>query len=320
MLIGAGVVAACVLWNLGGAKAVGTGSVMLGILLLSPFVAMVIYALVRHPALGDSTAGAAAASAEHGGLLAGIIIAMWNYMGWDNASTVATEVESPQRTYPRTMIAALVAIMVSYAIPVAAVWRTHFPPTQWSTGSWADIASLIAGPWLGIAMAVAGMIGSLGIINSLTMSYSRLPIAMAEDGYAPRMFQRRMPNGAPWVSILACGVAWTAALGLSFDRLLMLDILLYGASLVLEFIALAVLRVREPEMARPFTVPGKLAGTILAGIGPTALLIVALIRNRNEHMGHISALTLGLVLMAAGVVVWYFAAWSRRRRSTTSGL
>src|SRR5208283_5156187 len=172
MLIGAAVVAACVLWNLGGAKAVGTGSVMLGILLLSPFVAMVICALVRHPALGASAAGAVSNTAEHGGLLAGIIVAMWNYMGWDNASTVATEVENPQRTYPRTMIAALVAIVLSYAIPVAAVWRTHFPPANWSTGSWADIASLIAGPWLGIAMAVAGMISSLGIVNSLTMSYS----------------------------------------------------------------------------------------------------------------------------------------------------
>jgi amino acid transporter len=169
-------------------------------------------------------------------------------------------------------------------------------------------------------MAVAGMISSLGIVNSLTMSYSRLPIAMAEDGYAPRMFQRRLPNGSPWVSILVCGLAWTAALGLSFDRLLMLDILLYGASLVLEFIALAVLRVREPGMMRPFTVPGRLAGAVLAGVGPTALLIVALIRNRNEQMGHISALTLGLFLMAAGLVTWYIAAWSRRRRSTTSGL
>jgi amino acid transporter len=218
------------------------------------------------------------------------------------------------------MIAALVAIILSYAIPVAAVWRTHFPPGQWSTGSWADIASLIAGPWLGIAMAVAGMISSLGIVNSLTMSYSRLPIAMAEDGYAPRMFLRRLPNGAPWVSILVCGLAWTAALGLSFDRLLMLDILLYGASLVLEFIALAVLRVGEPDMVRPFMVPGGLTGAVLAGVGPAALLIVALIRNRNEQMGHISALTLGLLLVAAGVAVWYFAAWSRRRRSTTSGL
>jgi amino acid transporter len=309
MLIGAAVVAACVVWNLAGARAVGTGSVLLGILLLSPFLLIVIFALVRHPALGATpvTAGGA-----QGGLLAGIMVAMWNYMGWDNASTVAGEVENPQRTYPRVMMAALAATVLSYVIPVGAVWRTHVPPAYWATGSWAGIASLVAGPWLGLALVLAAMISSLGIFNSLTMSYSRLPIAMAEAGYAPRAFLRRMPNGAPWVSILVCGLAWSAALGLSFDRLLMLDILLYGASLVLEFVALVVLRVREPGLDRPFTVPGGLAGAVLSGVGPTALLVVALIRNRNEQMGRISALTVGLIFMAAGVVAWYMAKWAHQ--------
>ncbi len=37
-------------------------------------------------------------------ILGGLLICMWNYMGWDNASTIATEVERPQRTYPRAML------------------------------------------------------------------------------------------------------------------------------------------------------------------------------------------------------------------------
>jgi amino acid transporter len=316
ILIGAVVVGACVVWNLAGARAVGDGSVLLGILLLTPFLAIVFYALVRHPALGNVPADAGGAQ---GGLLAGIMVAMWNYMGWDNASTVAAEVDNPQGTYPRVMMVALAAIVLSYTIPIAAVWRTHLPPVYWATGSWAGIASLVAGPWLGLALVLAAMISTFGILNSLTMSYSRVPYAMAEAGYAPRMFLRKLSNGAPWVSILVCGLAWSAALGLSFDRLLMLDILLYGASLVLEFVALVVLRLREPGLRRPFTIPGGVAGTILAGVGPTALLVVALVRNRNEQIGRISALTLGLILMAGGVVVWYVAAWARKRQDGTTG-
>ena len=112
----------------------------------------------------------------------------------------------------------------------------------------------------------------------------------------------------------------SAALKLTFSRL-MLDILLYGASLVLEFVALVVLRVREPGLQRPFTIPGGIARAVLAGVGPTALLVVALIRNWNEQMGHISALTLGLILMAAGVVAWYLVTWTvRKPHNTTSGL
>lgn len=317
MLIGAVVVAACVLWNLAGARAVGSGSVLLGILLLSPFLLIVIYALARHPALGG--APVSAAGGAQGGLLAGIMVAMWNYMGWDNASTVAAEVENPQRTYPRVMMVALAATVLSYALPVAAVWRTHVPPASWATGSWADIASLLAGPWLGIALVVAAMISSLGVFNSLTLSYSRLPLAMAEDGCAPRVLLRRLRNGSPWVSILMCGLAWTAALGLSFDRLLMLDILLYGASLLLEFIALVVLRVKEPGLTRPFRVPGGVGTAVLMGVGPTALLILALVRNRNEQMGRINALTFGLILMGAGMVVGYFTT-RVRKHNTTPGL
>jgi amino acid transporter len=309
ILIGVSVVAACVVWNLAGARAVGTGSVLLGLLLLSPFLLIVVYALVRHPALGHSPVGA---GGSQGGVLAGVMVAMWNYMGWDNASTVAAEVDHPQRTYPRVMMVALAVIVLSYVIPVAAVWPTHIPPAYWATGSWAGIASLVAGPWLGIAVVIAAMISSLGMVNSLTMSYSRLPMAMAEDGLAPRIFRRRLANGAPWVSIMICGIAWSAVLGLSFDRLLMLDILLYGVSLVLEFVALVVLRLREPALDRPFTIPGGIVGTVLMGVGPTALLILALIRNREERMGSISALTVGLILMALGVVMGLVVARTRR--------
>jgi len=316
MLIGAAVVGACVLWNLGGAKAVGDGSVLLGVLLLTPFLLIVLYALLRHPNLN---AAPVPATGAQGGLLAGIMVALWNYMGWDNASTVAGEVDNPQKTYPRVMMGALAAIVLSYTIPIAAMWRTHLPSAYWTTGSWAGIASLVGGPWLGLALVIAAMISTLGIFNSLTLSYSRLPVAMAEAGNAPRIFLYRLSNGAPWVSLLACGLAWTAALGFTFDRLLMLDILLYGASLVLEFIALVVLRLREPGLHRPFRISGGVTGAVIAGVGPTSLLVLALIRNRDEKLGNTSALTLGLILMATGVVAWYILDWVRRH-STTSKL
>ncbi|HYL78069.1 MAG TPA: APC family permease [Bryobacteraceae bacterium] len=309
VIIAALVIFACMFWNLFGAKAVGDGSVLLGALLLSPFVLITIFALFRHTDLSASTGSA---TSTHPDLLAGIIVAMWNYMGWDNASTVAEEVENPQRTYPRVMMITLAAIVISYAIPVFAVSRTHVQPSYWATGAWADIGAMIVAPWLGLMLVMAAMISAFGSLNSLTMSLSRLPAALSEDGYAPALFRRKLANGAPWAAIAACGLAWTAVLGLSFDRMLMLDILLYGASLVLEFIALVLLRIREPELVRPFRIPGGLAGAICAGVGPTALLMVALIRNHNEQMGNISALTVGLIIMAAGVGFYFIAAWRRQ--------
>ncbi|HEY6967907.1 MAG TPA: APC family permease [Candidatus Angelobacter sp.] len=312
--IAAAVILACMLWNLFGSRAVGNGSILLGALLLTPFVVIVCLALVRHGSLYSATA----APPSQGDWLTAVIVAMWNYMGWDNASTIAGEVEDPQKTYPRVMMIALAAIVLSYVIPVAVVWGTHIQPGFWSAGSWAAIAALLGGPWLGFILVLGSMISTFGIVNSLTMSYSRLPVAMAEDGDMPGMFARKLGNGTPWVSIVVCGLSWIVvifALGTSLDRLLLLDILLYGTSLVLEFVALVALRVREPLLARPFKVPGGLLGAALAGVGPTAMLVVAFIKNREERLGNISSLTLALIFIAAGVLLYFLVKWLGKDKS-----
>jgi len=303
--IAAAMILVCLIWNLLGAKAVGVGSVLLGAVMLSPFVLITIFAFFRHITLGSTPPA-------QGSLLTGVLVAMWNYMGWDNASTVANEVEDPQKTYPRVILLTLAAIFFSYVIPVLAVWHLHVQSEIWSTGSWASIASMVVGPWLGAALVGAAMISEFGTFNSLVMSYSRLPVAMAEDCHLPKIFASKLKDGAPWFAIVILGIAWTASLGLSFDKLIMLDILLYGASLVLEFLALIVLRIREPQLLRPFRVPGGMFGAIVVGLGPTALLLVALIKNRGEQLdlwklGSVSQLGFGLVLMALGVVYYFVA-------------
>jgi amino acid transporter len=314
--IAAAMVAACLIWNLLGAKAVGNSSMAVGLLLLCPFALLTLFALVRHVTV-------APAPPVKGDLLTGLLVVMWNFMGWDNAATVANEVENPQKTYPRVMFLALAAIFFSYVIPLAAVAHTHIPHDVWSNGSWASIATTVAGPWLGILLVATAVTAEFGSFNSLAMSYSRLPVAMAEDGHLPAVFTRKLKSGAPWVSILVLGAAWGLSLGLKFDRLIMLDILLYGASLVLEFAALVVLRWREPQLPRPFRVPGGIWGAILVGIGPTALLVVALIRSREERLdlgrlGSVSALAFGLVLMAAGVVYYYAFGRAKPKAKTAS--
>jgi amino acid transporter len=304
--IAAALIMLCLVWNMLGAKAVGDSSVVTGILLLSPFAVITVIALLRHV-----TPAAHTASSE-GNFLTGVLVAMWNYMGWDNAATIANEVENPQKTYPRVMMLTLLAIMFSYAIPVAAVWHTHIPQDVWNNGSWASIATLVVGPWLGVILVCGAMMTEFSSFNSLVMSYSHIPVAMAHDGHLPKIFTRKLANGAPWVAILVLGSAWALSLNLKFDRLVMLDILLYGASLLLEFAALVMLRLREPEMIRPFKVPGGIVGAALCGVGPAALLVFALIRNRTEQIelgrfGTISTLTFGLGLMALGVVYYAIA-------------
>src|ERR1017187_1516746 len=153
---------------------------------------------------------------------------MWNYMGWDNASTIAAEVKQPQRTYPRAMMAAVALVSLTYILPVAAMAMTKLSPTAWETGSWADVAGLVGGPLLRIALVLGGMMSAFGMFNALVMSYSRLPLAMAQDGMLPAVFSKvTKRSGAPWVSIAVLATGWALCLGLGFERLVTIDILIY---------------------------------------------------------------------------------------------
>ncbi len=299
LAVGAAVIAVCVAWNLAGARSVGNGSLLVGVLLLAPFAVMAVEAMLKPRVAAPPVAG------PHLPLVMGVLVVMWNYMGWDNASTIAGEVESPQRKYPLAVLLAVAAVVATYVIVVGAAWRTGIAPSAWETGAWVNVAIAVGGRGLGLAVVAGGMLCGLGMMNALVLSYSRVPMAMAQDGLLPRLLSRTSTRtGAPWVSILACAAAWSLSLGLGFERLIELDVMLAGLSIVLEFVALIVLRVREPGMPRPFRVPGGLAGAVLIAVFPTLLLGAAMARSVSEQ-GLTRGLLLGLVLVAAGPAVYF---------------
>ncbi|HUI85359.1 MAG TPA: APC family permease [Candidatus Binatia bacterium] len=311
------VVVLCCLWNLRGAPAVGEGAVGLFILMLSPFAVFPVLGvwrgLVHHPVVQWSHAGSGAA------LSTAVLVGMWNYMGWDNASTVAQEVHHPQRNYPRAMIAAAALTAVTYILPLLAMALAGLSVQNFSTGDWMIAASALGGEWLGLAVLAGGVICGFGMFNALMMSYTRLPMAMAGDGMLPRFIAQRNRRGVPWVSVLLCGLAWALALRLPFERLISIDLILYGSSLLLEFVALILLRVREPELERPFKA-GNLAFACALAIGPAALIAYALYASRGEKlMGSISApaFATGVALLGS-VFYWLTAAALARRRVTAT--
>jgi amino acid transporter len=302
VIVALAVVIVCALMNIAGVKVVSTTSLWLFFALSAPFIAIVCLAPFKIGALLNAATQPTTSTVD---ILGGLLICMWNYMGWDNASTIATEVERPQRTYPRAMLTAVLIVSLSYVVPVAAMWMTGLPASAWETGFWADIAGLLGGPLLRIGLALGGMISGFGMFNALVMSYSRLPLAMAQDGMLPRMFGKLHPRTrAPWVAILVCAVGWAMCLGLGFERLVTIDILLYGASLSLEFTALIVLRVREPELPRPFRVPGGMLGAVAVGIAPMLLLGFSVIRSQSEQVLGMSSFAFGMILIGAGVVAY----------------
>jgi amino acid transporter len=322
------VVIACSVWNLRGAKAVGEGSMGMFVVLLAPFVAVAAIGLWRGLFAPSHLASASAvfslgARFRHAvvllrapvaapSLAGAVSVALWNYMGWDNASTVAQEVEDPQRNYPRAMLVSAALVAATYIVPLTAVAIAGIPADQFSTGAWTDAARTIAGPGafaacLALAVVVGGMLNGAGMFNALMLSYARVPYALAKDGLLPQFLTRETRRHVPWAAVLVCALAWALALRLSFERLISIDLVLYGASLLLEFVALVVLRLREPALTRPFRIPGGTPVAILAGVGPALLIVFALYAARGEHVGPLPALLFAAIVAGVGPLVYLIA-------------
>jgi amino acid transporter len=316
LMIGLLVVVTCVALNLAGIRVVGLTSLWLFFALSVPFLLIVLLSPLK---LGGLAHSQTASAVSNVGLLGGTLIAMWNYWGWDNASTIARAVDQPQKTYPRAMIAAVILVAVTYILPFAAVYAAGVPAGAFAgDGSWAKVAGLIGGRWpavnwLGLLVVLGGMVSAFGMFNALVMSYSRLPLAMAQDGMLPRIFAKtHWRTGAPWVSIVVCAVGWALCLELGFERLVTLEIILSGSSVILEFATLVALRIREPELKRGFRVPGGLPGAVLVGVFPLALLSLALVRGRHESVLGMNGLVFGALIGLAGFAAYWGTGGMRR--------
>jgi amino acid transporter len=187
-------IALCALWNLFGARAVGRGSIWLGLLLLAPFAVLVGVAFSHGAQQPPHISGTSS-------LLVGMLVAMWNYMGWDNASTFAGEVQRPQRNYPLAMGLTVGLVTLSYLLPTLAAQRAGLDATGWTSGSWVIAATSVVGPWLGTAVVVGGVVSRRRSPRTAT---SHASSSGASPGTA-RPGSRSAP--APWPMRAASGSA-----------------------------------------------------------------------------------------------------------------
>lgn len=314
-LAGVAMIALCALWNLRGSRSVGEGSIILGAVLLLPFVVLIGCAAFKlwhidGGALMRQFSEVPAGTTEQGVggslIVSGVLLCMWNYMGWDNASTVAAEVDRPQRTYPKAMALTVLLVAGCYVLPVLFAAASGMPASAWTAGAWVEVGRQLGGPLLATAIAVGGALCGLGMFNVLILSYSRLPLAMANDGLLPAWLGVRSKNGgAPTRIILLSALLYAACMGLGFRRLVEIDVILYGVAIALQFVALFVLRIREPNLVRPFRIPGGLAGVALLVSLPLGLLVLAMWAGRNEPgLWGLSGLQLGALIALCGPVMY----------------
>ncbi len=312
-------VALAVIWgaaaiNLRGAFRVGVASTVAGVFIIATFLALAVASAANATHL-PWVPFMAPNQAPPSGLAVGMSIALWNYIGWDNASTVSGEIRDATRTYPRALAIALPLVAVGYLIPLLATlaasdWRT------WTEGGWPQIALASAGamgPALAALIALAGMASALALFNSLLLAYSRIPYVMALDGLLPQRLAVTDARGTPRNGVIAAAVVYSAFVLIPFGNLLIADVLLYSFALMMEFGALIVLRKREPELRGAFRIPTGRAGVIALGTIPLLVLLVVIVVSFLDGEYGVPAVLGAVIASAAGVPV-YRAMRARRLR------
>ncbi len=272
------IVSLAVIWgaaaiNLRGALPVGRISIWAGSFVLFAFAAMAVFAL-PHAHHVPWSPFLSAGSTVGAGLAVGLSTALWNYIGWDNASTVQGEVIDASRSYPRALLVALPLVMLSYFVPILPTLAAT-DGTKWVDGSWPAIAAAAtgsAGPVIAAMIALGGLVSALALFNALLLSYSRIPLVMALDGLLPRALAQTDARGTPRRAVLVSAVFYSVFVLFPFGKLVVADVLLYAIALMLELAALVALRRREPELRGVFRIPTGTAGVVLLAALPAIVL------------------------------------------------
>lgn len=208
----------------------------------------------------------------------GLALGLWLYSGYEQCSSVAEEVENPQRTYPLALAVVVPLSVAVYFLPTLASLAALGNWQSWHTRYFSDAASLVGGSWLGSWMTTAAMITNLSLLNATVLTSTRMPYAMAEDGYLPTALSATHPrHGTPWIAIMASGAVYAVLSLHSLTQLIVVYNWLRVATTVLTVGAAWQLRRKRPDLRRTFVIPGGKLGLICAVGAVVVMSAVALL-------------------------------------------
>jgi amino acid transporter len=238
----------------------------------------------------------------------GLALGLWLYSGYEQLSTVAEEVENPQRNYPLSLALVVPLSIATYFLPTMFSLAALGNWGQWHTGYFSQAAQLIGGRWLGFWMTMAAMVTNISLLNATVLTSTRMPFVMAEDGYLPPLLTRKHARyGTPWLAILISSGCYALFALKSLTQLITVYAWLRIATTVMTVLAAWRLRHTEPHLPRPFHIPWGRPGLVYVVGAPILMAGVALLGSDRF------ALRWGPAAILLGPVAYLFVRRMRAR-------
>jgi amino acid transporter len=286
------IIAVFVTMNIIGVKLIALSSTLFSILILAPFFALIVVGLAKwnfNP-LTPVTVPDAPVFGTGGVFALGLAIGVWMYSGYESMSTLSGEIRNPQKIIPRALMLAVPFIIIMYVLPTVASlagyghWGSF--ATQAGDGyvSFVEIGKSLGGSALGVALLASALLGNLALYLDYLASGARPLFAISADGLFPKsisIVSKRF--GTPIAAILLMGVLNAVLIVGPFRNLVVIDVILFISAYVLIFISAVRLRIKEPDLKRPFRVPFGTAGMVAMVIPPILIVIFTIYVNAIDR-------------------------------------
>ena len=244
------------------------------------------------------------------GVWASFPFAIWFFLAVEGVPLAAEEARDPVRAVPRGIIVAMAVLVVS-----ATAVLVLGPGSQGAQGlSESDnplVSALEAGAggstwlstWLSTVVNYIGLLGLIASFFSIIYAYSRQTFALSRAGYLPRALSKTNARKAPTLALVIPAVIGFV-LAATGNGDILINLAVFGATLsyVLMMVSHQVLRVRNPDLPRPYRTPG---GRITTGVALVLALAAVVATFLVDVVAALCALGAFAVLMA------YFGLYSR---------
>ncbi|WP_163654918.1 APC family permease [Listeria sp. PSOL-1] len=288
-----------------GAKAAGSFQAITTVCKLVPLALIIIFGLFYS---GDVTFRLFPINPADHPLLtslgSGLVATMFAYDGWIHVGNIAGEMKNPKKDLPKAIIFGLTAVMCVYLLiniaylfvmPAATLAATATPA--------ADVANIIFGSVGGKLITIGILISVFGTINGYTMTGIRIPYAMALENQLPFsnwLKKLGKKSAVPYncgiiILLISIIMIFTGKFNQLTDMLIFVIWIFY----TMTFIAIFILRKREPELHRPYKVPLYPVIPAIAILGGTFIVLNTLF-TQPLNAG------IGLILTAIGLPIYFY--------------
>ncbi len=242
----------------------------------------------------------------YAGVLGALVYGIWFFLAVEGVPLAAEEARDPRKDMPRGIITAMGILLVFAALmlvftaggagssvvsdsdnPLPLAIRTAFGGDTWV----ADFVNYV------------GLAGLVASFFSIVYAYSRQLFALSRAGYLPRFLSVTGKRKTPYLALVVPGAIGFLLAAITQDGALLINIAVFGAtvSYVLMMLAHIVLRVREPNLDRPYRTPG---GVVTASVA-LVLAITAVVATFFVDQ-KAAAITAGIFVVAIAYF-WFYS-------------